>query len=205
VSTRALVPLLWFVAAGCDRGELVLLPVHGGAAVELDAATAPDHSGPEQPQSDSGPPSPPTGGTQFECSHNDQCGGRRPYCDTRIRRCVECLPGPNQCPWPTVCEPFAERCALPCQSDTDCSMTAQTRCDPNRHVCVGCTNDDQCAATGRFCELWSGQCVECLDDNQCDPPWRFCSPNRNECVECRSDDHCPPGEACGNGGRCFVR
>jgi hypothetical protein len=103
-----------------------------------------------------------------------------------------------------VCDLFTEHCAIPCQSDGDCSMTAQTRCDPNRNVCVGCTSNAQCVDLTRLCEPLSGQCVECLDDNQCDPPWPFCSPYRNECVECRGDEHCAPGEACAD-GRCFAR
>lgn len=202
MSMKALVPLLSFVAVGCDRGELTLLPAHR-ASVAFDATVAPDQLAPS-PRVDAGRQGPFGGNMQFECTLDDQCGGRRySHCDVRIGRCVECL-AQNHCPWPTVCDPFTERCALPCQSNSDCSMTAQTRCDPNRLVCVGCTSDDQCVAPTRFCEPWSGQCVECLGDNQCDPPWRFCSPNRNECVECQSDEHCPPGEFCG-GGRCMVR
>jgi hypothetical protein len=199
VSKKAFVPLLWVAAVGCDRGELVLLPVNGSAAVGFDAArAAPDQMAPQR-QSDSGQPGPFVGPTQFECSTDDHCGGRRPYCDPRTRRCVECT-GPNQCPWPLVCDLFTERCALPCQSNYECSMTAQTRCDPNRHVCVGCTSNDQCFSPAGFCEPSSGQCVECLQDNHCQAPW-FCLENRNECVECVGDQNCPPGEFC-NDGRC---
>jgi hypothetical protein len=204
VSTRALIPLLWFVAAGCDRGQLVLLPAQRAVTVGFDAAPpAPDQSAASPPRIDAGRP--PFGGpAPFECNADDQCGGRRPFCELRFHRCVECV-DQYGCQWPTVCDLFTERCALPCQANSDCSMTAQTRCDPNRHVCVGCTSNTQCVDPTRFCEPMSGQCVECLDDNDCAPPWRFCTLNRNECVECQNDQQCPPGEACGGGGRCFAR
>jgi hypothetical protein len=205
VSTKALVPLLLVVAAGCDRGELVLLPARGGSYVHLDAAPAPDQGLPPQPRVDAGRPGP-IGPTQFECNSDTQCGGRsRPRCDTRLHRCVECV-DQYGCQRPWTCDLFTDRCVLQCQSDLDCSMTAQTRCDPNRHVCVGCTSHDQCVGTTRpFCEPGSGQCVECLDNNQCAPPWQFCSPYRNECVECQRDQDCPPNEFCGQGGQCFTR
>lgn len=204
MSTKALVPLLWLVAAGCDRGELVLLPAHRAATFGFDAtAPAPDHSSPDQSVPRDAGRTPFGSPMQFGCNADDQCGGRRPYCDLRFHRCVECVDQVG-CQWPTVCDLYTERCALPCQSNADCSMTAQTRCDPNRFVCVGCTSDQQCVDPTRFCEPFSGQCVECLNDDQCDPPWRFCSPNRNECVECQGDQHCPPGEVCAE-GRCFAR
>jgi hypothetical protein len=194
---------------GCERGRLMLLPAQGAAAATTDAGgTAPvsaDAESHEPRAFDAGSRTDagrrlPFGGTTFECSSMSQCGGRRPYCDTRTRRCVECVQR-FDCPSPTVCDTTAERCALPCQGDNDCSMTAQTRCDPNRHVCVECLSDQQCVAPLLYCEPTTGQCVECLGDNQCPPPWRFCSLYRNECVECRVDQDCSPGQSCG-AGRC---
>lgn len=190
-------------AVACERGELDVLPARAGANAGPDGATAlPDQSVPPV-RNDAASPPPFNGGTSFECNSNEQCGGRRRRCDARIHRCVECL-NTYDCQWPAVCDLFTERCALPCQTHADCSMTAQTRCDPNRFICVGCLNDDQCVSPTEFCERASGQCVECLRDDQCAPPWRFCSPSRNECVECRYDDDCGSGEVCG-GGRCLIR
>jgi hypothetical protein len=189
---------LLLAAAACDRAELDLLPAHA-AANAFDAALV-DHAAPA-PRTDGGH-SFPSGGAQFVCTSDDQCGGRRfRRCDIRSGRCVECTMQ-SDCAPPTVCDVFTERCAIPCQTGDDCLTTAQTRCDPNRHVCVGCTSSDQCVSPTRFCEPTYGQCVECLDSRQCEP-W-FCSPFRNECVECLDNQHCPPGEAC-VGGQCTTR
>lgn len=186
---------LLVAAPACDRAELDLLPAHARATV-LDAAV-PDHGAPA-PRIDGGRQVP----NPFVCTTDQQCGGRRfSHCDTRSGRCVECTTQ-SHCGPSTVCDLVAERCATPCQTSNDCSATAQTRCDPNRHVCVGCTSNDQCVAPTRFCDPTYGQCVECLDNYQCDG-W-FCSPFRNECVECLDNQHCPPGEVCGS-GRCVTR
>src|ERR1051325_1594901 len=148
-----------FLAAACARAELDLLPAHAGANAVLDAGTS-DHSAPA-PRGDAGRQYSSNGGTQFVCTADQQCGGRRAHCDTHTGRCVECTMQAH-CPLPTVCDLVTERCEIPCQIDADCSTTAQTRCDPNRHVCVGCTSSDQCVAPTRFCEPTFGQCVECL-------------------------------------------
>lgn len=186
------------VVFGCERGELRLLPVSNELGSSSDAAAAPDHAVASS-RADGGRQF----GSAFDCSSDLECGGRRPRCDLRTRRCVECLQA-GDCQRPSICETSTERCVLPCVSDADCSRSSQTRCDLSRNICVSCLTNDQCFAPTPYCNQSIGECVECLDSSQCPAPWRFCTTFRNECVECFNDQDCPSGQTCG-GGRCYTR
>ncbi len=89
-----------------------------------------------------------------------------------------------------------------CTGDTDCESENALYCDPSRHVCVRCYEDNQCAHN-QYCEnntcvtcesgVWNGEeCVECTDNDDCadktDTP--VCYTDTNTCVECLTYSDC---------------
>jgi Cys-rich repeat protein len=130
------------------------------------------------------------------CVSNDQCTqpGHR-VCDSALHLCVEC--GVNgDCPG-GVCEPTRNRCVPSCVDGGLCPYNFL--CNQRTGMCVGCTNDADCATArspGLVCDAVVGQCVECRTDAQCSPARPLCSQTAGRCVECLSNQSCTAGEAC---------
>ena len=95
-----------------------------------------------------------------------------------------------------------------CTEDTDCESENATHCDPSRHVCVRCYEDNQCEHN-QYCEnntcvtcesgVWNGkECVECTADDDCadktDTP--KCNTDTNTCVECIESGDCEEELVC---------
>ncbi len=89
-----------------------------------------------------------------------------------------------------------------CAEDTDCESESAPHCDPSRHVCVSCYEDNQCAHN-QYCEdntcvtcesgVWNGEeCVECTDNDDCadTPDTPVCNTAEYKCVECLTYENC---------------
>ncbi len=88
-----------------------------------------------------------------------------------------------------------------CTGDTDCESESTPHCDPSRHVCVSCYEDNQCEHN-QYCEnntcvtcdsgVWNGkECVECTADDDCtDSDKPVCNTAEYKCVECLTYNDC---------------
>src|SRR5688572_9241453 len=99
------------------------------------------------------------------------------------------------CPESTTIAPDAP--PLHCTTSTDCLAPIDV-CDPDRHACVACALDGDCAE-GEVC--LGGDCAPrtaCTSSVEC--PGLVCDPARGVCVECVAAIDCPTGETCLRGG-----
>ncbi len=94
--------------------------------------------------------------------------------------------------------------AVKCDTDAECeSLESTPVCDETRHVCVECTEDDDCPYNTDYCEdnvcktcdsgVWNGEeCVECTTDDDCTdtPDTPKCNITTNQCVECLTYSDC---------------
>ncbi len=99
-----------------------------------------------------------------------------------------------------------------CAEDTDCESESTHYCDPSRHVCVKCYEDNQCEHN-QYCEnntcvtcesgVWNGEeCVECTADDDCtDSDTPKCNTETNTCVECIESSNCSEEQVC-RGNKC---
>ena len=100
-----------------------------------------------------------------------------------------------------------------CKGVEDCDESGSTPyCDPSRHVCVKCYEDNQCEHN-QYCEnntcvtcesgVWNGEeCVECTADDDCtDPDTPKCNTDTNTCVECVESTDCADEQVC-RGNEC---
>nr|HEX4314928.1 choice-of-anchor Q domain-containing protein [Kofleriaceae bacterium] len=68
-----------------------------------------------------------------QCTHDSDCNGATPVCDTATQTCVGCLTG------------------------SDCSAAAPV-CDTTSNTCVGCGSDTDCSS--QVCDVDTGACVD---------------------------------------------
>jgi len=174
------------VGAACSGGRSVVGGAEGDAGTDLGSLdtglgdTGPSDTGPD----DTGPgdvvDTPPPDLGPAACRSNADCtdASDSTVCDVSTGRCVGCTTAPDSCAATQHCDPAAARCVAGCSRDEGCAATPATpRCDVVRHVCVGCTEDGQCAE-GQRC--MANVCAQ------------GCSPSRA----------CPGGQSCCNGA-CF--
>jgi Fibrinogen beta and gamma chains, C-terminal globular domain len=181
------------VLAGCGGGSTVNTPAADGATDKaVDAASdvtdlgldAPDVSAdtpavdtPDVTVADVAPDtSDATDARPGACRDNTDCGSNEfgyRICDATTGMCVACTSANRgSCASGEYCTP-ANRCEAGCGADADCARDGGIfRCDTARHVCVGCTRDDQCAP-GSICGA-DAMCVPgcnaghaCADGDAC--------------------------------------
>ena len=110
------------------------------------------------------------------CRDNTDCGANEfgfRVCDTATGMCAACTSSNRgSCIAGQYCT-AANRCEAGCGVDADCAQDGGTfRCDTTRHVCVGCTRDDQCPA-GHVCGSMAS-CVPGCNDRQACPDGETC-------------------------------
>src|SRR5262245_1849454 len=110
---RGLVAAVPLVVPACDRQVLRLLP-------ETDGGVASGGTGGRRSSND-------------PCTHDGQCDGARPRCDTTVGRCVECTSA-DDCESYETCDRASKRCVVPCSRDEDCwfGSNRSDRCDVGR-------------------------------------------------------------------------
>ena len=156
-----------------------------------------------------------------EDAHCGACTEGRIYCliesGSDYGRCVSCGSGTTGgCPEGQECSSFGECVPLgltcptdgmgtptiSCANSGDCAACdpAHQVCDPNSHLCVGCTDTDtsECQSTD-ICK--DGKCApacsnDCTSDNECSkcPGAKAC--NNHICSECSETYACAAGMFC---------
>lgn len=131
----------------------------------------------------------------------DHCGQCGAACgDEEVCAGGTCAPLPPSCialgcPAGAYCDVGADRCAVGCQTDTNCS--ARQICLANQCV-TGCRSSEACAGD-EVCEALVCR-PACRSDDDC-PLETRCEPSTRRCVEgCSADTRCPDGEVCDAGG-----
>jgi hypothetical protein len=107
---------------------------------------------------------------------------------------------PDACDGGLVCAPALQQCVVPCAEEDEhvCPASAPT-CNEQKHYCVSCTSDVECAAItddGTICDTTTGQCVHCLSDADCSDLQPRCDPSSSKCVECLRSSDCPDEDTC---------
>ncbi len=132
------------------------------------------------------------------CRDNTDCGSNEfgfRVCDTATGMCVACTStSRGSCTDGQYCT-AANRCEAGCAADADCASDAGAfRCDTARHVCVGCTRDDQCPA-GQVCGAMATCVPGCNDGHACPSGESCCA---GSCRQVQTDvSHCGAcGHAC---------
>ncbi len=120
------------------------------------------------------------------CTASAQCtGDLARVCNLASGMCVECSAAEDNCPTGQRC--MTDRCVGGCRTDSDCTADGgtATRCDPVRHVCVGCRNDADCAP-GTVCDTMQGErCVAgCNATHPCAMGESCCT---GQCLRTQSD------------------
>jgi hypothetical protein len=192
--------ILVAVFASCEAQRLELVPDEP-PPVETDDGGASGGATAAGGKTSSGGSSTNAGGfgSLGTCQKQEDCrfGG-----DCENSQCVVCV-GAEDCKDRQNCNPSTGRCEPSCDEKGDCTEDPFLKeCDPEKHVCVECTDNHQCqelSAEGRFCVKDIGICVECyehadcgdgnrcvrgdckcVDDTGCGPD--RCDPRSNECV-----------------------
>jgi len=110
------------------------------------------------------------------CRDNTDCAANEfgfRVCDAPTGQCVACTAGNRGSCRPSEYCTAANRCEAGCGEDRDCAMDGGAfRCDLARHVCVGCTRDDQCPA-GTVCG-GASTCVPGCNPGQACPTGETC-------------------------------
>jgi Cys-rich repeat protein len=90
------------------------------------------------------------------CKTDGDCSGAngRPYCDTKLAVCVQCL------------------------GNNNCSNPDRPTCVDG--VCAECTSDADCGAGNPYCQTMRHRCVECVVDANCQPG-ETCDPRDFTC------------------------
>jgi hypothetical protein len=141
------------------------------------------------------------------CGDDNDCTNRQnqPFCDTELRRCVQCRNATDCSVNGFTCSPLNHECERACDKAANCPGQGSAQlCKISAGVCVECEGDSDCRssnATQSHCSL--GRCVICGTDTQC----RVDSPETPQCTnfhcECTSQS-CPHGTHCdGSSGRCL--
>jgi hypothetical protein len=83
-----------------------------------------------------------------ECLASADCKDlKKPVCDTKVNRCVECVGVGTEC--------------------TSITFVGRPVCDGANQKCVGCTNDTQCMDKTPVCDLTKKECRPCAADSEC--------------------------------------
>ena len=149
------------VVGGADASDAPSADISDVATDLVDVVASPDASpamdAPDVPPANDAPDVSDAGAGL--CRDNTDCAANEfgyRVCDTTTGACVPCTSGNRgSCGAGEYCT-AANRCERGCAEDADCAMDGGAfRCDAMRHVCVGCTRDDQCPAgavcTGSMC------------------------------------------------------
>ena len=135
------------------RGALALAALVSAAGVSCGDSPSPTGSGGEGGTTTTTTPTPSTtseggggsggggnggGGGPVGCQNDAECPA---VCDLATGECVVCTPEKDICPQGQWCTP-ANDCQVGCTDALDCNV--MTKCDVEKHVCVGCIVDTDC-------------------------------------------------------------
>ncbi len=194
-------------AVGSDLGPDAGPAVTDGGALDAgsdDVLDAASDLGDLPPSSDAG----------VGCRDNTDCSANEfgfRVCEASTGTCVACSSANRgSCTVGQYCT-AANRCEVGCAADSDCASDAGTfRCDVMRHVCVGCTRDDQCSA-GSVCGT-AATCVPGCNDRQACPDAENCCSGQcrrvqgdiSNCGTCGRTCSAPNGASACALGQCTV-
>jgi Cys-rich repeat protein len=136
---------------------------------------------------------------QPQCASDGDCGGNRPYCDTALGRCIECV-GNSNCGGGEVCDSVSGSCRATCSTSGDCGQNTPY-CAP-RGVCVHCVGDGNCSGGQPYCDTTVDRCVECLTSANCSGNQPYCIYPQGSCRECLGNADCGSGQVCNNDYEC---
>jgi Cys-rich repeat protein len=171
--------------AGCGDMSVDLFPSLDGATLG-DAAR---HGGPALDGAGAGLDADTPG-----CRSDADCtGSEATRCEPVLLVCVECIANADCASRNTtsVCNRVTNRCASPCQADTNCA--SPDVCDIGQGTCVECLDDSQCAESRNEKRCVEETCVQCASAQDC-PSDTQCW--QNACVACVTSADCPEGGTC---------
>jgi hypothetical protein len=132
-----------------------------------------------------------TSSTPTGCQSNTDCAKdpNGPICNAMTGQCVGCIPQDDpvkDCGIGSWCVPNKGQCEAGCTANDDCPPMngVPLVCDMDKHVCVGCVNDDSCPV-GSICV---GQtCVPgCSPSHACQPGQSCCG---QQCFDLLTDEN----------------
>ncbi|MCL2724534.1 MAG: hypothetical protein FWD69_08870 [Polyangiaceae bacterium] len=169
--------------------------------------------------------------TNEQCLDDTQCNADTQWCDTTTNTCTakldngQDLPGQNtDCTDETgarfcktgVCDTTDRACGLlddsPCGNASQCRTADDTCADDGtgQMVCTPpppCKSDEECAATGQYCNLDTGKCANKIANGNPMPNGRTCPDDVVVCATAtcgEKDNTCgvPDGNACTQDSEC---
>ncbi len=118
------------------------------------------------------------GGGPTGCKNDIECPGE--VCDFSTGDCVPCTPQKDVCSPGQWCTP-ANECQVGCTGELDCNTV--TKCDTEKHTCVGCLIDTDCPQ-GSICV--GDTCIQgCSGMQPCQPGFTCCG---QLCFDLASDE-----------------
>jgi hypothetical protein len=99
-----------------------------------------------------------------ECVASTDCkNAKKPACDTKVNRCVECLGVGTECaaadfPGKPVCDGPNQKC-VGCTDDSQCTGKTPV-CDMTKKECRPCGADTECKTGPGVCVDWDGHCAQ---------------------------------------------
>lgn len=136
------------------------------------------------------------GGGATGCGSDADCADDpdgKTVCELATGECVGCLPGETDCGNGQYCNESSKECVPGCADDSGCEEPLV--CDESTHLCVGCTENANCAP-GTVCV--GGTCSPgCAPDQPCQDGATCCG---STCIDLETDEQncgacgapCPP-------------